>query len=74
MTGPLMRFGPHWRIPPDAPVFALILLRPRRNILRFEITEQQSKLLVLPWSHSSLFVYQDAYILHIGRYVPKCQS
>ena len=27
------------RIPPDAPVFALMLLRRRRDILRFGITE-----------------------------------
>ena len=63
VTGPLMRLEPHWRIPRDAPVFALMLLRRRRKVLRFEITEQ-SKLLVLPWSHSNLSLYQDAYILH----------
>ena len=48
VTGPLMRLQPHWRIPPDAPVFALMLLSRRRDILHFEVTEP-SKLLVLPW-------------------------
>ena len=36
VTGPLELL---WRIPPDAPVFALMLLRRRRDILRFGITE-----------------------------------
>ena len=36
MTGPLMRLQPHWRIPPDAPVFALMLLSRRRDLLHFE--------------------------------------
>ena len=45
VTGSLRRLEPHWRIPPNAPVFALMLLRRRRDTLRSEITEP-SKLLV----------------------------
>ena len=48
MTSPLRRLGLLWRIPPDAPVLVLMLLRRRRDILRFGITKP-SKLLVLSW-------------------------